>query len=165
MFLWTVSLGLLIKLRREQITNVPLSIKLNFRFSSGDLASEYEDGEEVRQRQADLVSQPAVPGATPAPAAAAPAQTAASAGGPQQTSQPPSQPLQHQQQQQQQQQQQESSGFSFGTFRPGGRTTSAPSSPSKTRESFLQRVQSLTSGVTRYASTPSGWCTLGQSLS
>ncbi|KAK0073493.1 hypothetical protein PV326_013356 [Microctonus aethiopoides] len=29
-------------------------------------------------------------------------------------------------------------------LRPGSRTTSAPSSPAKTRESLLQRVQSLT---------------------
>jgi len=33
-------------------------------------------------------------------------------------------------------------------LRPGSRTTSAPSSPAKTRESLLQRVQSLT-GVAR----------------
>ncbi|XP_037070213.1 synapsin-like, partial [Pollicipes pollicipes] len=108
---------------------------LKRRFSSGDLASEYEDGDEVRQRQADVVGQPA---AAPTSSGPAPQQ--------QQHHQQQGPPPQHQQHQQPQQ---EGSGFSFGTFRPGGRTTSAPSSPSKTRESFLQRVQSLTSGVTR----------------
>ncbi|XP_071552793.1 synapsin [Panulirus ornatus] len=39
------------------------------------------------------------------------------------------------------------SGFSLNFSRPGSRTTSAPSSPSKTRESFLQRVSSLTGAV------------------
>ncbi|XP_076033214.1 synapsin isoform X4 [Oratosquilla oratoria] len=39
------------------------------------------------------------------------------------------------------------SGFSLNFPRPGSRTTSAPSSPSKTRESFLQRVSSLTGAV------------------
>lgn len=38
-------------------------------------------------------------------------------------------------------------GFSLNFPRPGSRTTSAPSSPSKTRESFLQRVSSLTGAV------------------
>ncbi|XP_063842811.1 synapsin-like isoform X2 [Scylla paramamosain] len=38
-------------------------------------------------------------------------------------------------------------GFSLNFSRPGSRTTSAPSSPSKTRESFLQRVSSLTGAV------------------
>ncbi|XP_047740253.1 synapsin [Hyalella azteca] len=38
-------------------------------------------------------------------------------------------------------------GFSLNFSRPGSRTTSAPTSPSKTRESFLQRVSSLTGAV------------------
>lgn len=52
-------------------------------------------------------------------------------------------------------------------LRPGSRTTSAPSSPAKTRESLLQRVQSLT-GVARdqgasilgkYNFVHLNWCT------
>lgn len=37
-------------------------------------------------------------------------------------------------------------------LRPGSRTTSAPSSPAKTRESLLQRVQSLTGAARDQAS-------------
>lgn len=40
-------------------------------------------------------------------------------------------------------------------LRPGSRTTSAPSSPAKTRESLLQRVQSLTGAARDQASSPS----------
>ncbi|CAL4135439.1 unnamed protein product, partial [Meganyctiphanes norvegica] len=39
------------------------------------------------------------------------------------------------------------SGFSLNFTRPGSKTTSAPTSPSKSRESFLQRVSSLTGAV------------------
>lgn len=40
-------------------------------------------------------------------------------------------------------------------LRPSSRTTSAPSSPAKTRESLLQRVQSLTGAARDQASFPS----------
>lgn len=41
-------------------------------------------------------------------------------------------------------QSQSSSGDLSLNLRPGSKTTSAPSSPAKSRESLLQRVQSLT---------------------
>lgn len=117
---------------------------LKRRFSSGDLDSEFDDGEEIRQRQLRNVTsqqqqqqQPQQHHEKQAPLT--PANSVVSSGQPQ----PP-----QQQQQQQQQQEGGGSGFAFSGFRTASRITSAPTSPSKSRESFLQRVQSLTAGVT-----------------
>ncbi|KAI5755310.1 hypothetical protein M8J77_015887 [Diaphorina citri] len=90
---------------------------LKRRFSSGDLSSEIEDEEPgTRPTQAYQQPGPAAPAGTTAPPL--PARTA---GG------PPS-----------------SGDLSLNLSKQSSRTTSAPTSPAKTRESLLQRVQSLT---------------------
>ncbi|KAG8312479.1 hypothetical protein J6590_023087 [Homalodisca vitripennis] len=91
---------------------------LKRRFSSGDLSSELEDGPDG----------PEPTGPTPPPQAQPPTQAppgSVSTGG------PPN-----------------SGDLSLNLSKQSSRTTSAPSSPAKTRESLLQRVQSLT-GVAR----------------
>ncbi|XP_059469483.1 synapsin [Neocloeon triangulifer] len=88
---------------------------LKRRFSSGDLSSEFDDEGEVQQVPPTAQSQ--------APPTAQ--QAAAGVSG-------PAAPQQQQQ------------GDLSLNLRPSSRTTSAPSSPAKTRESLLQRVQSLT---------------------
>lgn len=87
-----------------------------FRFSSGDLSSELDDGAEVPPS-----------GPTPPPQVQPPTQPMPGAV----TSVPPN-----------------SGDLSLNLTKQSSRTTSAPSSPAKTRESLLQRVQSLT-GVAR----------------
>lgn len=92
-----------------------------YRFSSGDLSSELEDGPDG----APMGSPPA-PQTQPQPlSTTAP---------PPVTSGPPGPP--------------NSGDLSLNLTKQSSRTTSAPSSPAKTRESLLQRVQSLT-GVAR----------------
>ncbi|KAK4316068.1 hypothetical protein Pmani_012746 [Petrolisthes manimaculis] len=112
------------------------SSNVNFlkrRFSSGDLSAECDD-EDAGMRKQEVITQQVssnssagvvsggggvqtAPADTTAPAAPS---TGSGGGG---------------------------GGFSLNFSRPGSRTTSAPSSPSKTRESFLQRVSSLTGAV------------------
>ncbi|XP_049823931.1 synapsin [Aethina tumida] len=99
---------------------------LKRRFSSGDLSSECEDGDApvdpyaTTNKPPPVTSQPQAPPETPQPQA--PPQAP-----------PPPPPSQSS----------TSSDLSLN-LRPGSKTTSAPSSPAKSRESLLQRVQSLT---------------------
>lgn len=103
-----------------------------FRFSSGDLSSELDDDPNADPGMATLGRQDSsqtYQGIQERPLQSQP--------GPQQPpSQPPvpgAPPMSAQ-----------SGGDLSLNLRPGSRTTSAPSSPAKTRESLLQRVQSLT---------------------
>lgn len=107
---------------------------LSSRFSSGDLSSELDDepstdsGLASMARDSSSQSYQAVPERplqsqpTPVPPASQPPVPGAPPPG-------PPQPV---------------GGDLSLNLRPGSRTTSAPSSPAKTRESLLQRVQSLT---------------------
>lgn len=107
---------------------------LSSRFSSGDLSSELDDepstdsGLASMARDSSSQSYQAVPERplqsqpTPVPPASQPPVPGAP---------PPGAP-------------QPVGGDLSLNLRPGSRTTSAPSSPAKTRESLLQRVQSLT---------------------
>ncbi|KAF3429635.1 hypothetical protein E2986_13901 [Frieseomelitta varia] len=103
------------------------------RFSSGDLSSELDDEPSTDSGLASMArdssqSYQAVPDRplqsqpTPVPPASQPPVPGAPPSG-------PPQPV---------------GGDLSLNLRPGSRTTSAPSSPAKTRESLLQRVQSLT---------------------
>ncbi|XP_031350499.1 synapsin-like [Photinus pyralis] len=87
---------------------------LKRRFSSGDLSSECEDGEAPVDPYA---KQPPVTSQPQAPPPPPPPQAQPNTG---------------------------NSGDLSLNLRPGSKTTSAPSSPAKSRESLLQRVQSLT---------------------
>lgn len=106
---------------------------LSSRFSSGDLSSELDDEPSTDSGLASMArdssqSYQAVPERplqsqpTPVPPASQPPVPGAPPPG-------PPQPV---------------GGDLSLNLRPGSRTTSAPSSPAKTRESLLQRVQSLT---------------------
>nr|CAD7203036.1 unnamed protein product [Timema douglasi] len=93
-------------------------------FSSGDLSSEFDDvPDDSSTTSSTHESQKSASTYAPSSSSAAPA------------TQP--HPVQSQ-----------GSGDLSLNLRPGSKTTSAPSSPAKTRESLLQRVQSLT-GVAR----------------
>ncbi|XP_014237293.2 synapsin [Trichogramma pretiosum] len=118
--------------RQSFTTNVNF---LKRRFSSGDLSSEFDDEpnastglasvgpkdpnyQGLAERPLQTQPQPMVPPQQPVPGAPPPG--GGGPGGP------------------------AGSGDLSLNLRPGSRTTSAPSSPAKTRESLLQRVQSLT---------------------
>lgn len=96
---------------------------LIYRFSSGDLSSELEDGPDG-----------APMGSPPAPQSQPQGPQPMATTAPPPTSGPPGPP--------------NSGDLSLNLTKQSSRTTSAPSSPAKTRESLLQRVQSLT-GVAR----------------
>lgn len=96
---------------------------LIYRFSSGDLSSELEDGPDG-----------APMGSPPAPQSQPQGPQPLATTAPPPTSGPPGPP--------------NSGDLSLNLTKQSSRTTSAPSSPAKTRESLLQRVQSLT-GVAR----------------
>lgn len=92
---------------------------LKRRFSSGDLSSEIED-EEPGSRPTQAYQQAPVAAPSTAPSAPPPVPSRGGTG-------PPS-----------------AGDLSLNLSKQSSRTTSAPTSPAKTRESLLQRVQSLT---------------------
>lgn len=117
-------------------------VSLSSRFSSGDLSSELDDepnadpGLATVGRQDSSQPYQAVPD-RPLQSQPGPMQPPAQPPIPGNPPQGPPQPI---------------GGDLSLNLRPGSRTTSAPSSPAKTRESLLQRVQSLTGAARDQAS-------------